>query len=123
VVEDNAPLREIVREGLEDRGYVVRCEARGATALRNLELESGNVRVLVTDVVMPDMSGVELARKVRGQFPDLKILFMTGWAPDGVSAAEDFGSGSDLIGKPFEIQELDERIRRLLSVGGKEDIN
>jgi PAS domain S-box-containing protein len=123
VVEDNAPLREIVREGLEDRGYVVRCEARGATALRNLELKSGNVRVLVTDVVMPDMSGVELARKVRRQFPDLKILFMTGWAPDGVSAAEDFGSGSDLIGKPFEIQELDERIRRLLSVGAKEDIN
>ena len=72
--------------------------------------------MLLTDVVMPDMSGVDLARKLRRQIPDLKILFMTGWAPGGGLAAEDFGHGSDLIGKPFEIQELDERIRRLLSV-------
>ena len=120
VVEDNGALREIVREGLEDCGYKVRCEARGATALRNLESEGRQVRVLLTDVVMPDMTGVELARKARRQIPDLKILFMTGWVPDGISAAEDFGYGSDLIRKPFEIQELDERIRRLLSVGTKE---
>jgi DNA-binding response OmpR family regulator len=45
---------------------------------------------------------------------------MTGWAPDGVSAAQDFGSGSDIIGKPFEIQELDERIRRLLSIEARQ---
>jgi PAS domain S-box-containing protein len=116
VVEDNGALREVVREGLEDRGYSVRCEARGATALRHLEREGSQIRVLLTDVVMPDMSGVDLARKLRRQIPDLKILFMTGWAPGGGLAAEDFGHGSDLIGKPFEIQELDERIRRLLSV-------
>ncbi len=66
------------------------------------------------------MTGVELARKARRQIPDLKILFMTGWVPDGISATEDFGYGSDLIVKPFEVQELDERIRRLLSVGTKE---
>jgi PAS domain S-box-containing protein len=120
LVEDNAALREIVREGLEDCGYTVRSEARGATALENLESAERKLRVLLTDVVMPDMSGVELARKIRRQIPDLKILFMTGWAPDAVSAAEGFGGGSDVIGKPFEIQELDERIRRLLSVGTKQ---
>jgi CheY-like chemotaxis protein len=120
VVEDNRALREIVRKGLEDRGYTVRCESRSASALRNADLEGGKVRVLVTDVVMPDMSGVALAKKVRSQFPDLKILFMTGWAPNGASVADDFGSGFDLISKPFEIQELDERIRRLLSVGTRE---
>ncbi len=49
VVEDNGALREIVREGLEDCGYSVRCEARGATALRNLESEGRQVRMLLTD--------------------------------------------------------------------------
>jgi len=63
VVEDNGALREIVREGLEDRGYSVRCEARGATALRNLESEGRNVRLLLTDFVMPDMSGVRTGAK------------------------------------------------------------
>jgi CheY-like chemotaxis protein len=116
VVEDNGALREIVRQGLEDCGYVVHCEARGAAALRYIELEGQRVRVLITDVVMPEMSGLALAREIRRQFPELKVLFMTGWAPE-VSSAEDFGDGSDLIGKPFEIKELDERIRRLLSLG------
>jgi len=119
LVEDNAAVREFLREGLEDCGYIVRSAVRSEIALRDMELNGRSVDLLITDIVMPDMNGVDLARQIRSKHPDMRVLFMTGWSTE-VSAVEAFGNRSDFIRKPFEVQELDERIRRLLSVESRQ---
>ena len=72
----------------------------------------GNFQLLLTDVVMPGMSGTELAQHLRIIKPDLRILFMSGYADDvGIGATDQF---SDYLQKPFTPEVLSQRIRRLL---------
>jgi len=115
VVEDNPAIRLSVVETLGELGYQVRSAADGVAALAILaEADAGNVALLITNLVMPEMGGVELAQTVRQRYPTIKILPMTGHPLDeGGEALRQIGVG-DWIQKPFGISELAAKVRALL---------
>ncbi|MBI4877930.1 MAG: response regulator [Acidobacteria bacterium] len=114
LVEDEPGVRELVREMLSVLGYTTLEAACGEDALR-LFLERGTgIQLLLTDVIMPGMSGRELARRVCAIRPGLKVLFMSGY-PDGAivqHGAPDLGV--HLIQKPISLAELGRQVRSAL---------
>ena len=108
VVEDEDPVRTLLRRILVEHGYHV-LEARdGADGLRRLREHRGEIHLLLTDMVMPEMTGPELAKQVAAQRPGTRVLFMTGYTehdPAGASA---------LLHKPFSSATLLGHVRRLL---------
>lgn len=108
--EDEAPIRESVAELLSFRGFRVLVAENGYEALRLLTQE--NVDVLLTDIVMPGMNGVELARRAKGLRPDLQVLFVTAYAS---KASEAMHLGK-LLYKPLRAHEIDAELRTCLAV-------
>jgi two-component system cell cycle sensor histidine kinase/response regulator CckA len=114
VVEDDDRVREIVASHLESFGFRVLCEASGNAAVRDYEQLHEDIELLVTDVVMPALSGPDLARKLKERQPNLRVLYMTGWAPVDTLPAEGLGQGAELLRKPFDERELYSTVRHLL---------
>jgi CheY-like chemotaxis protein len=114
VVEDDNDVRAYSVELLRELGYRV-IEARsGSSALRLLEQPDQRVHLLLTDVVMPSMSGRELAQAARRLSPHLRVLFMSGYPKDVVSEGGNLESGIDLVSKPFSYAQLSTKVRELL---------
>ena len=78
---------------------------------------SGDVDLLVSDAVMPGMAGIELARQLRVERPELPILFVSGWAGEAFDREWATAPAVDLLLKPFEVADLLERVRALLAAG------
>ena len=114
VVEDERILRRVVSEGLRARGYEVVVAGHGDEALAVMDGGDPAVALLITDVAMPGMRGDELARRMRAQDPELRVIFVSGYAPAGSVAAEDLGRGVAFVAKPFTIDDLAGRVRDLL---------
>jgi len=114
VVEDEASVRTLLRRTLEGAGYKVVEARNGEDALR--VAEALRIDALVTDVVMPQMGGIELTRRLRAERPTLPVLYLSGYAPDhsrNAAEAEDAPSGS-FLAKPFSGPQLLSQIRRAL---------
>lgn len=109
VVEDEDRVRTYSVEALRELGYGVVFARDGIEALRLLE-RGQKVSLLFSDVVMPEMSGRELATRVRERMPDLKVLLTSGYAPDSPTASED----EHILPKPFDIAALATAIRAAL---------
>jgi PAS domain S-box-containing protein len=108
VVDDEAAVREVTRDILIEHGYTVLEAADGHEALRLCEGGLGSIHLLVTDVVMPGMSGVELGRRLTRLHPDMKILHMSGYTDtEGVS---------DFLPKPFAPDTLLAKVQEMLAV-------
>jgi len=111
VVEDEDPVRTLLRRILVDHGYRV-LEARdGVDGLRRIEEHPGEIHLLLTDMVMPEMTGPELAKKVSTQRPETRVLFMTGYTENDPAGAP------ALLHKPFSSATLLGHVRRLLDSG------
>lgn len=114
LVEDDAPVRDLVRDELKKLGYRVLESKNGLEACLVATQRAGHFHLLLTDVVMPGMNGTELAQHLRIIKPDLKILFISGYADDiGVGAMDQL---SDYLQKPFTPEALGQRVRRLLDL-------
>jgi two-component system, cell cycle sensor histidine kinase and response regulator CckA len=113
LVEDEDDLRESLREVLEEEGYTVLDAPDASGALELLDQKDGPLHLLLTDVVMPRMSGRELAQRIRETRPDVRILFMSGWDPHASRLWRD-EPGVALLPKPFTGDELTDKIRQLL---------
>jgi CheY-like chemotaxis protein len=107
LVEDEAPVRELVRRVLEGAGYIVLAAALPSEAERLLA-ENDEIDLMLSDVVMPEMSGYDLAARVREQRPEIRLLFMSGYAHK-VSGAENFAG--ELLKKPFAPEQLARAVR------------
>jgi two-component system cell cycle sensor histidine kinase/response regulator CckA len=114
LVEDEELIRRLLERVLESAEYEVLVAARGDQALRMIEKRVGEIAVLLTDLVMPGMSGLELARAARELQPDLPVLCMSGYSEQTLRdrGAED--TEVAFIGKPFAPGELTDRIAALL---------
>jgi two-component system cell cycle sensor histidine kinase/response regulator CckA len=110
VVDDEVPLRRALGWALEDAGYQVHTTSDPAEALRILAREP--VDLLLTDVLMPGMSGVELARLAHEMQPRLRVVFMSGYADDPSAAR--MKSGAAIFTKPFGADELARKVREVL---------
>lgn len=113
VAEDEPSIRTLVTRMLTARGFRVLAGADGAEALGLLDSEVDAPALLLTDVMMPRMGGVELARTLRARHPNLPILFMSGYAASVSIQEADFGDAA-FIAKPFTSDELIRRIAELL---------
>jgi PAS domain S-box-containing protein len=114
VVEDEPAFRDLLHEGLQSKGYQVLVASNGVEALQIAEQHTGSIRVLITDVIMPQMNGPELAKSLKKVRHNTEVLYMSGYADDKVATI----SGSDgelmLIQKPFYIDELVRKIQEIL---------
>jgi nitrogen-specific signal transduction histidine kinase len=115
VVEDEAALGRVVTRILTNGGYRVLCAPGGAEALKLFDEEGCDL--LLTDVIMPEMSGRRLAELLQERRPDLPILYMSGYSNGLLGTAHILDHGIALIEKPFAARELLEKVDELLADG------
>jgi PAS domain S-box-containing protein len=114
VVEDDDVVRMLARRCLSRCGYTV-IEAKLPNEALRLGKEHGNsISLLLTDVVMPEMSGKDLAEKMASTCPDMKVLYMSGYTGSTIDRHGLLESGAALLQKPFEIEELACKVREIL---------
>jgi hypothetical protein len=114
VVEDEPVVRGVIVEMLHDQGYRVLQATDGPSGLRMLRLNE-RIDLLVTDVGLPGMNGRQLADQARESRPGLKILFITGYAENVAIARGFLQPGMEMITKPFDLDNLSQRIREMVS--------
>lgn len=114
LVEDDDMMRALARVMLERLGYVVLEGRNGPEALAIYENRSGPIHLLVTDMVMPEMSGRELAERLRGQWSSIKVLYMSGFTDNAVLLHGLLRAEHAFLQKPFSSSALAFRVRREL---------
>lgn len=115
LVEDNPHLNQLLRKVLENSGLAVESFDRATTAWKSLTGSNGTFDLVVTDQVMPDMSGIELARKLRDRKPGIPILIISGYAAETDFEAQLEELKIPLLPKPFSTTDFVEQIRELLT--------
>jgi PAS domain S-box-containing protein len=114
LVEDEDDVRALAREVLERQGYTVREAGDGAQALALYETEGSRIDLILTDVVMPRMSGRELVDRVRATRPPMPVLYMSGYTEDAILRHGVRDSSLPLLGKPFTPADLIRKVREVL---------
>jgi nitrogen-specific signal transduction histidine kinase len=115
LVEDEEAVRGLVRHCLQGYGYTVLEASHGKAALRLAAQHKGPIHLLLTDVVMPHMSGHELVRRLRPARPDMKILYMSGHIDTPHLPQEALHAPATFIRKPFNPDTLARRVRQVLT--------
>jgi two-component system, cell cycle sensor histidine kinase and response regulator CckA len=118
VVEDDATVRHMVAKVLRGYGYTVLSAPHAATAAHLAELYPGVIQLLVTDVVMPRVSGPELALQLTSVRPELRVLYVTGYTDDAVAHYGVLEAGVTLLQKPLTPMVLARTIREILDRNG-----
>lgn len=114
VVEDEPAVLKLVARALEGLGYSVLRAAGPAEALRLAREHSGDIHLILTDVIMPKLNGLELATTLAPLFPNAQCLFMSGYSADVLASHGVRQAPANIIRKPFSIEALAGRIRALL---------
>jgi PAS domain S-box-containing protein len=114
VVEDETSVRELVVDVLNDLGYRALEAVDGPSSLQILR-SSARIDLLVTDVGLPGMNGRQVADIAREHRPDLKVLFITGYAENAAMANGFLAPGMEMVTKPFAVEALASRIRDMIS--------
>ncbi len=114
VAEDEAAVRALLKAVLADAGYTVLAAQDGRSALELAHAHGGKVHLLITDVVMPGLSGKTLAAALRREQPDARVLFISGYNDEGSGIKAGLGRDVGFLAKPFRAEELLARVRALL---------
>jgi two-component system cell cycle sensor histidine kinase/response regulator CckA len=114
LVEDEEAVRRLSAKVLERAGYRVLSAADGAEAIRAADVHDGDIDLLVTDVVMPGMSGTQLAAAFRTRNPEIRVLFVSGYTPDAVLRHGVREGELAFLQKPFSPAALASRVREVL---------
>jgi DNA-binding response OmpR family regulator len=114
LVEDAARVREVVREILEMSGYRILEARHGAEALEISQRHDGPIHLMVTDVVMPQMSGRELAQRLLPLRPEMRVLYMSGYTDDAIVRLGVLEAGTAFLSKPFTPDALAAKVREVL---------
>ena len=114
VVEDEPIVQDVMRRMLDTLGYTVLQAARGDEALRVAEEHAGKIHLLLTDVVMPGMSGRVLADRMSDMYPHLQVLYISSYGEHTLARYGVPGEGMPLLSKPFTFEELAHKVREVL---------
>jgi CheY-like chemotaxis protein len=114
LVEDDESIRSLIRDGLQEKGFKVLQGDGGEEALDIVQNFKGQIDLLVTDVVMPQMSGIELADIIKGWRPNTKVLLISGYATLSSSGGKELDHQLPFLQKPFTQEELNVKIREVL---------
>lgn len=113
IAEDDNSMRNFLGMALERAGHETRSCSDGAAALDILDKEN-DFNMLLADIVMPGMDGIELAQKAGYLHPDLKIMFITGFAAVAAGDRNPERDGARVLSKPFHLKDLVEQVETLL---------
>jgi two-component system, cell cycle sensor histidine kinase and response regulator CckA len=117
LVEDEDGLRSLNARGLRSRGYSVIEASNGIEAMEALEQKNGAVDLVVSDVVMPEMDGPTLLREMRTRNPNLKIIFVSGYAEDAFEKSLPENEQFAFLAKPFALSALVEKVKDTMKPG------
>jgi PAS domain S-box-containing protein len=117
VVEDDEAVRPLVRGVLRSHGHTVLEASRGEEALATCQQHAGPIHLLLTDVVMPGMSGGQLAKRLASLYPEMKALYMSGYANGGIVHHGVLDADAAFLQKPFTPDALARKVREVLDAG------
>ena len=120
LAEDDQVMREYLTRALERAGYAVAAVDRGTAAIPLLETESFDL--LLTDIVMPEMDGIELARRAAELVPGLRVMFITGFAAVTLKAGREMPNAR-VLSKPFHLRDLVAEVDRIFETGNVSGLN
>jgi two-component system cell cycle response regulator CpdR len=113
LAEDDNDMRRFLVKALEKAGYKVLSYDNGASAYDRLREEPFSL--LLTDIVMPEMDGIELARKATEIDPELKVMFITGFAAVALNPENNAPKNAKVLSKPFHLKDLVNEVERMLA--------
>jgi CheY-like chemotaxis protein len=113
LVEDDVTVRELASRMLQRLGYTTLVAVNGAQARALADSHAGAIDVLMTDIVMPDVNGKELASEILSKCPQLRVLYVSGYTEPGLVQLND--KTSHFISKPFSLQSLARKLREVLA--------
>src|SRR5678816_3548486 len=113
LAEDDDDMRRFLVKALEKAGYDVADFDNGASAYERLREEPFSL--LLSDIVMPEMDGIELARRATELDPDLKVMFITGFAAVALNPDSDAPKDASVLSKPFHLKDLVNEVERLIA--------
>ena len=113
LAEDDDVMREYLARALTSAGYHVTAVDRGTEAVPYVE--SGTFDLLLSDIVMPEMDGIELARRATQLDPDLKVMFITGFAAVALNPDSQAPKDAKVLSKPFHLRDLVREVEKLLA--------
>lgn len=119
LVEDDEVVRKLVSEVLDNEGYRLLEAANGVAALSICARYEERIHLLLTDVIMPEMSGRDLADRLVPQHPEMKVLFMSGYTDDVIADHRVLDAGTAFIQKPFAPDVLARKVRDVLDGRGQ----
>jgi len=108
-------LRALNARGLASRGYTVIEAGNGAEALAELDRQGGRVDLVVSDVVMPEMDGPTLLKELRRRSPDVKIIFVSGYAEDAFEKNLSDANEFEFLSKPFTLKQLVTKVKEAMA--------
>jgi len=114
LAEDEESLRRLTARMLETRGYEVIAAETATEAVRIAEEQGREIDLLLTDLIMPELSGGELAKRVRTVAPGVRVLFMSGYADDVMTSKGALEPGAPFLEKPFSARDLAVKVREAL---------
>ncbi len=114
VAEDDVNVRELTVQILKEHGYQVLTASNAGEALSLIDQHRGKVHLLLTDVIMPDLSGRDLVKKLRKKCPDCKVLYMSGYTDNAIVHHGVLDSNTNFIQKPFNPRALLQKVRQVL---------
>lgn len=112
LAEDDKSMREFLTLSLKKSGYEVTACEDGSEAYKTISQDGAKYDLLLTDIVMPGMDGIELSRKAQALFPNIKIMYITGFT---ASAAQNDDANIKLLSKPFHLGDLVTQVQELLA--------
>ena len=115
LVEDEEGLRGLNARGLSSRGYTVIEAGNGVEAIEVLEAQEGEIDIVVSDVVMPEMDGPSLLKELRRRNPELKIIFVSGYAEEAFAKNLPEGQQFAFLAKPFTLKQLVAAVKETMS--------
>ena len=113
LAEDDNDMRRFLAKALENAGFEVSSYDNGKSAYKRLREEP--FEMLLTDIVMPEMDGIELARRAAELDPDIKIMFITGFAAVALNADSNAPKQAKVLSKPVHLRELVSEVQKLLA--------
>ncbi len=114
VVEDETALRRLIRLSLERRGYKVLAAKDGAEAIEICQRDPSQINLVLSDIMMPHVNGLQLRERAATLCPDAKFLFMSGYLEEIVDPENPLAHGCAFLEKPFLPDELARKVRELL---------
>jgi two-component system, cell cycle response regulator CpdR len=115
IAEDDSSMRQFLAMALRRAGHEVDIRDDGLAALNALQEDGAAYDLLLADIVMPGMDGIELSQKAAKLVPELKVMFITGFAGVALAHKDEMKPDTQVLSKPFHLKDLVDQVERLLA--------